>query len=230
MNFLSCSRKKRDTTKYEFKPEDVIVLHIKVLDNKVETEIALLLLDPTSTSLLPDSSFTSKELENLIVKIDEKKSNGLPFIIKRVGNVQIGWVLAKHLQFTTQPKTNKSVDILQQLFINKPISGCVHMACDSLLTTTGTTEDRRLRGTHIHIFVFTQLKNNQFKKKIKDTQSEYMNMGPLNYRSSAIPGQVCCNLSTDLLQVDYQNLSFTGLLQVVSTSCNKSANDKLQQA
>ena len=41
--------------------------------------------------------------------------------------------------------------------------------------------------------------------------------------------QVCCKLSTDLLQVDCQNLLFTGLLQVVSTSCNKSANDKLQK-
>ena len=32
------------------------------------------------------------------------------------------------------------------------------------------------------------------------------------------------------LQVDCQNLLSTDLLQVVSTSCNKSANDKLQQA
>ena len=34
-------------------------------------------------------------------------------------------------------------------------------------------------------------------------------------------------LSTDLLQVDCQNLLSTGLLQVVSTSCNQSANDNL---
>ena len=33
----------------------------------------------------------------------------------------------------------------------------------------------------------------------------------------------------DLLHVDCQNLLSTGLLQAVSTSCNKSANDKLQQ-
>ena len=39
-----------------------------------------------------------------------------------------------------------------------------------------------------------------------------------------------CQHSTDLLQVDCQNLLSTGLLQVVSTSCNKSVNDKLQQA
>ena len=37
-------------------------------------------------------------------------------------------------------------------------------------------------------------------------------------------------MSTDLAQVDCQNLLFTGLLQVVPTHCNKSANDKLQQA
>ena len=43
--------------------------------------------------------------------------------------------------------------------------------------------------------------------------------------------KVCGKLSTDLLQVDCQNLlSMSSLLQVVSTSCNKSVNDKLQQA
>ena len=38
------------------------------------------------------------------------------------------------------------------------------------------------------------------------------------------------SLSIDLLQVGCQNLLSTGLLQVVSANCNKSANDKLQQA
>ena len=42
--------------------------------------------------------------------------------------------------------------------------------------------------------------------------------------------QACCNLSTDLLQVDCPKLLSTGLLQAVSTSCNKFANDKLHQA
>ena len=37
-------------------------------------------------------------------------------------------------------------------------------------------------------------------------------------------------LLTDLLQVDWQNLLSIGLLQVVSTSSNKFANDKLEQA
>ena len=37
--------------------------------------------------------------------------------------------------------------------------------------------------------------------------------------------RVCCKLSTDLLQVDGQNLLSPGLLQVVSTNCNKSVTD-----
>ena len=40
----------------------------------------------------------------------------------------------------------------------------------------------------------------------------------------------CDSLSTSLLQVDCPNLSSTGLLQVVLTSCNTSANNKLQHA
>ena len=38
---------------------------------------------------------------------------------------------------------------------------------------------------------------------------------------------VCGKFTTDLLQVDCQDLSSTSLLQVVPTSYNKSANDKL---
>ena len=48
--------------------------------------------------------------------------------------------------------------------------------------------------------------------------------------TTACSRQACCKLSTDLLQVDNPNLLSTGLLQVVSTSCNKSAIGKLQQA
>ena len=36
-------------------------------------------------------------------------------------------------------------------------------------------------------------------------------------------------LSTDVLQVDCPNLLSTGLLQVVSTSCKKSANDEIDE-
>ena len=52
-----------------------------------------------------------------------------------------------------------------------------------------------------------------------------MNIGPPNYRSSGAPGlvvscqQTCCKL-----------IISTGMLQLVSTSRNKFANDKLQQA
>ena len=38
---------------------------------------------------------------------------------------------------------NKSVDILEQTFYNKPISGCVCMACDSLPTTTKSVATRQ---------------------------------------------------------------------------------------
>ena len=53
--------------------------------------------------------------------------------------------------------------------------------------------------------------------------------GAFAWLATACWRQVCCKLSTDLLQVDCQNLLSTGLLQVVSASCNKSANDKLQK-
>ena len=91
--FLFYSRRKRDATQYEFRPEDVIVLHITALDDE-ETEIEFLLLEPTSTSPLPDSSFTTKELQSLILKIDETK---LSFQLKSVGGVPLRWVVAKWL-------------------------------------------------------------------------------------------------------------------------------------
>ena len=37
----------------------------------------------------------------------------------------------------------------------------------------------------------------------------------------------CSKLSTDMMQVDCQNLSSTGLLEVASTSCNKSDFNRL---
>ena len=87
------SRRKRDASQYEIRPEDVIVLHITALDDK-ETEIEFLLLDPTSTSPVPDSSFTTEELRSLIVKIDKTK---LSFQLKSVGGVPVKWVVAKWL-------------------------------------------------------------------------------------------------------------------------------------
>ena len=51
---------------------------------------------------------------------------------------------------------------------------------------------------------------------------------------TACSQQVCCKLSTDLLQVDCQKLLSTGLLQVVSslqmTSCNKPDFNRLSVA
>ena len=91
--FFFYSRRKRDASQYEFKPEDVIVLHITALEGQ-QTEIELLLLDPASTSPLPDSSFTTKELQSLIVKIDKTK---LPFQVKSVDGVSVKWVVAKWL-------------------------------------------------------------------------------------------------------------------------------------
>ena len=51
----------------------------------------------------------------------------------------------------------------------------------------------------------------------------------MNTQNSLVT-ELCCKLSTDFLLFDCQNVLSTGLLQVVSTSCNKSANDKLLQA
>ena len=109
--FFFYSRQKRDASQYEFKPEDVIVLNITALGGN-QTEIELLLLDPTSTSPLPDSSFTTEELQSLIVKINKTK---LSFQVKSVDGVIVKWVVAKwlvalfekHVQ-TTLPKMPKT--------------------------------------------------------------------------------------------------------------------------
>ena len=43
-----------------------------------------------------------------------------------------------------------------------------------------------IEGADIHKFGFTNRENNQFKET-NEAESEYMNMGPLNYRYSAVP-------------------------------------------
>ena len=57
-------------------------------------------------------------------------------------------------------------------------------------------------------------------------QSRYQD--PFAWLATACWRQACCKLSTDLLQVawKYQNLLSTGLLKVISTSCNKSTKWK----
>ena len=49
--------------------------------------------------------------------------------------------------------------------------------------------------------------------------------GATNTRPSRFPNEIAKTLSTNLLQVDCQNFLSSGLLQVVSTSCNMSVND-----
>ena len=109
--FLFYSRRKRDASQYKFKPEDVIVLHITALDDE-ETEIEFLLLEPTSTSPRPDSSFTTKELQSLILKIDETK---LSFQLKSVGGVSLKWVVAKWLAAFFQKHVQTTADLLHVL-------------------------------------------------------------------------------------------------------------------
>ena len=41
--------------------------------------------------------------------------------------------------------------------------------------------------------------------------------------------QVCCKMSTALMQVDFQHFLSTSLMQVVSTTCGRSVNIKLHQ-
>jgi hypothetical protein len=41
-------------------------------------------------------------------------------------------------------------------------------------------------GGHIHIFVFTDLKNKTISKEINNAEHKYMNMGPPNYRSTPL--------------------------------------------
>ena len=80
---------------------------------------------------------------------------------------------------------------------------------------------------------FTQ-KNAQFATRLLTsckrvvTTSRYLNA--LAWLETACWWQLNSKLSTDLLQSDCQILLSTGLLRVVWTSCNKSANDRLQQA
>ena len=45
----------------------------------------------------------------------------------------------------------------------------------------------------------------------------------------ASPYQACFKLPTNSMQVDCQDFLFTGLMQVVNTTSNKSANIKLHQ-
>jgi hypothetical protein len=70
--FSSCSRKRRAEESHVFKKEDVIVLSIVgASDNTAnpETKIALFVLDPSSSSPLPDSAFSTEDLEAYIKQL-----------------------------------------------------------------------------------------------------------------------------------------------------------------
>jgi len=67
--FFSCSRKRRAEESHTFKAEDIIIVSIQGVSNNdanAETEIVLLVIDPSSTSLLPNSAFSSEDLNKYI--------------------------------------------------------------------------------------------------------------------------------------------------------------------
>ena len=66
---FSCSRKRRAEESHTFKAENIIILSIQDVSNNdanAETVIELLVLDPSSTSLLPNSAFSSEDLVKYI--------------------------------------------------------------------------------------------------------------------------------------------------------------------
>ena len=81
--FFSCSRKRRDVVSYKFQAAHVVVVSIKENSNNVnaETEVEIFVLDPTSTSLLPDKAFSSETLKNVILVMPE---SDLPYTLKSV--------------------------------------------------------------------------------------------------------------------------------------------------
>ena len=68
----SCSRKRRAEESHVFKKEDVIVLSIVAASDNTanpETKIALFVLDPSSSSPLPDSAFSTEDLKAYIKQL-----------------------------------------------------------------------------------------------------------------------------------------------------------------
>jgi cobalamin biosynthesis Mg chelatase CobN len=64
----------------------VIVLNVVDTSNSVGTEVEIFVLDPTSTSPLPDKAFSSENLKNLILIMQQR--NLLPYTLKYVGQVK----------------------------------------------------------------------------------------------------------------------------------------------
>lgn len=84
--FFPCSRKKREAVEYNFEPKHIIIINIKVLSN-AETEIELFVLDPTSTSLIPDRAFSSEQLKKVIIAMYNDDNKYLSFPLKKVDKV-----------------------------------------------------------------------------------------------------------------------------------------------
>lgn len=84
--FFPCSRKKREAVEYNFEPKHIIIINIKVLSN-AETEIELFVLDPTSTSLIPDRAFSSEQLKKVIIAMYDVDNKYLSFPLKKVDEV-----------------------------------------------------------------------------------------------------------------------------------------------
>ena len=98
-----------------------------------------------------------------------------------------------------------------------------------LLCNPKVTCSNSAMADHKHWFPQTKQTKTLKLKKVLEILQHHLVINSW-YQDAFAWQQVCCKLSTDLLQVDCKNLLSTGLLQVVSTSCNKSVNVKLRQA
>ena len=119
--------------------------------------------------------------------------------------------------------------------INKVVTSCLQPVPNLLTTCNKLCKHNLLTGLFSdlsQVVRFLHVHTTKIMKKISWHLATDLLQADTRIRSqlaTACWRQVCCKLSTDLLQIDCQNLLSTGLLQVGSTSCNKSANNKLQQ-
>lgn len=67
---------------YIFASNHVIVLAMRAASNPKDTQVEMLVLDPTSKSPLPDKAFLAEDLQNLI---KEMRDLDFPYHLKSVG-------------------------------------------------------------------------------------------------------------------------------------------------
>ena len=137
-----------------------------------------------------------------------------------LGRIQIQFPF----NYPKRASCNKSVDI--RFVINKPNSGCVHITCNILFDDNSTDL--------LQVINRLVASYQQTCCKLSTDLSQVINRLVASYQ------QTCCKLSTDLLQVinrlvaGYQQtcrkLIVKLLIHRLVTSCNKSRNEKLQQA